>query len=567
MLNVDCFLPQYWANQQPERTAVIWNKGSSPFFPQLQSQSMTWSQLNKLITQISDKFRGNVTKNNIIAYCGESRFCGLLSYLAVIALGGRIVMLNPALKISQKNAILTDIGVDFLITDQDFLSLENLNNIGFVDDDMYKHNRLMNGFRILGNREDIPMLVARYKVEEIIIAMPSVKRDVIREIMEICSPLKCKINTLPGMYQLLDDEVLVSHLHPISIEDLLERDEIHLDTSKVEPYLKDKVVLVTGAGGSIGSEICRQVLRVRPKKLLLLGHGENSIYLIHQELRSIVTEGTLVPIIADIRDKNQLDQIFTDYEPDVVFHAAAHKHVPLMEIQPIAAVLNNIYGTRNVADVAGAHGVERFVMISTDKAVNPTSVMGATKRVAEKVVLGMNHKYDTKFITVRFGNVLGSRGSVIPLFRKQIEAGGPVTVTDPEMTRYFMTIPEASQLVLQAGAMGNGGEVFLLDMGEPVKIVDLAKNMIRLSGFEPDKDIRIEFTGLRPGEKLYEELLTAEEGTNTTTHKKIFEAALEDVNQEWLSREIDRFETCKSDLDVINVLQDIVPTYHPNHNV
>lgn len=439
--------------------------------------------------------------------------------------------------------------------------------IGYVDDDMFKHNRLMNGFRILGNREDIPALVAKYKVEEIIIAMPSVKRDIIQEIMEICSPLKCKINILPGMYQLLDDEVLVSHLHPVSIEDLLERDEIQLDTSKVETYLKDKVVLVTGAGGSIGSEICRQVLRVKPKKLLLLGHGENSIYLIHQELRSIAPEGTLVPIIADIRDKNQLEQIFKNYNPDVIFHAAAHKHVPLMEIQPIAAVLNNIYGTRNVADVAGAHGVDRFVMISTDKAVNPTSVMGATKRVAEKVVLGMNHTYDTKFITVRFGNVLGSRGSVIPLFRKQIEAGGPVTVTDPEMTRYFMTIPEASQLVLQAGAMGNGGEVFLLDMGEPVKIVDLAKNMIRLSGFEPNKDIRIEFTGLRPGEKLYEELLTSEEGTNTTTHKKIFEAALEDVNQEWLSREIERFDTCKTDIDVINVLQDIIPTYDPNHNV
>ena len=439
--------------------------------------------------------------------------------------------------------------------------------IGYVDDDLFKHNRLMNGFRILGNREDIPALVAKYKVEEIIIAMPSVKRDIIQEIMEICSPLKCKINILPGMYQLLDDEVLVSHLHPVSIEDLLERDEIQLDTSKVETYLKDKVVLVTGAGGSIGSEICRQVLRVKSKKLLLLGHGENSIYLIHQELRNIVPQATLVPIIADIRDKNQLEQIFKNYNPDVVFHAAAHKHVPLMEIQPIAAVLNNIYGTRNVADVAGAHGVDRFVMISTDKAVNPTSVMGATKRVAEKVVLGMNHTYDTKFITVRFGNVLGSRGSVIPLFRKQIEAGGPVTVTDPEMTRYFMTIPEASQLVLQAGAMGNGGEVFLLDMGEPVKIVDLAKNMIRLSGFEPNKDIRIEFTGLRPGEKLYEELLTAEEGTNTTTHKKIFEAALEDVDQEWLSREIERFDTCKTDIDVINVLQDIIPTYDPNHNV
>ncbi|MDU4216031.1 MAG: nucleoside-diphosphate sugar epimerase/dehydratase [Veillonella sp.] len=396
--------------------------------------------------------------------------------------------------------------------------------IGYVDDDMFKHNRLMNGFRILGNREDIPALVAKYKVEEIIIAMPSVKRDIIQEIMEICSPLKCKINILPGMYQLLDDEVLVSHLHPVSIEDLLERDEIQL---------------------------------VKPKKLLLLGHGENSIYLIHQELRNIAPQDTLVPIIADIRDKNQLEQIFKNYNPDVVFHAAAHKHVPLMEIQPIAAVLNNIYGTRNVADVAGAHGVDRFV----------TSVMGATKRVAEKVVLGMNHTYDTKFITVRFGNVLGSRGSVIPLFRKQIEAGGPVTVTDPEMTRYFMTIPEASQLVLQAGAMGNGGEVFLLDMGEPVKIVDLAKNMIRLSGFEPNKDIRIEFTGLRPGEKLYEELLTAGEGTNTTTHKKIFEAALEDVDQEWLSCEIERFDTCKTDIDVINVLQDIIPTYDPNHNV
>ena len=252
--------------------------------------------------------------------------------------------------------------------------------IGYVDDDMFKHNRLMNGFRILGNREDIPALVAKYKVEEIIIAMPSVKRDIIQEIMEICSPLKCKINILPGMYQLLDDEVLVSHLHPVSIEDLLERDEIQLDTSKVETYLKDKVVLVTGAGGSIGSEICRQVLRVKPKKLLLLGHGENSIYLIHQELRNIAPQDTLVPIIADIRDKNQLEQIFKNYNPDVVFHAAAHKHVPLMEIQPIAAVLNNIYGTRNVADVAGAHGVDRFVMISTDKAVNPTSVMGATKR-------------------------------------------------------------------------------------------------------------------------------------------------------------------------------------------
>ena len=406
--------------------------------------------------------------------------------------------------------------------------------IGFIDDDEAKFNRLMGGVRILGNRHDIPSIVKEHKVKEIIIAMPSVTRNEIRNIMEICSPLKCKVNTLPGMYQLLDDEVLVSHLHPVSIEDLLERDEVRLDMDIVEHYIRDKVVLVTGAGGSIGSEICRQIMRVGPKQLLLLGHGENSIYLINQELKNIYKDGPIIPIIADIRDKQQLDQIFTQYNPQVVFHAAAHKHVPLMEIQPMAAVLNNIYGTRNVADVAGRHGVERFVMISTDKAVNPTSVMGATKRVAEKVIISMNDTYDTKYITVRFGNVLGSRGSVIPLFKKQIEAGGPVTVTDPEMTRYFMTIPEASQLVLQAGAMGKGGEVFLLDMGEPVKIIDLARNMIRLSGLEPDKDIHIKITGLRPGEKKYEELLTSEEGTNRTNHTKIFEAALDTVDRDWL---------------------------------
>ena len=439
--------------------------------------------------------------------------------------------------------------------------------IGFIDDDESKFNRLMGGVRILGNRHDIPSIVKENKVKEIIIAMPSVTRNEIRNIMEICSPLKCKVNTLPGMYQLLDDEVLVSHLHPVSIEDLLERDEVRLDMDIVEHYIREKVVLITGAGGSIGSEICRQIMRVGPKQLLLLGHGENSIYLINQELKNIYKDGPIIPIIADIRDKQQLDQIFTQYNPQVVFHAAAHKHVPLMEIQPMAAVLNNIYGTRNVADVAGRHGVERFVMISTDKAVNPTSVMGATKRVAEKVIISMNDTYDTKYITVRFGNVLGSRGSVIPLFKKQIEAGGPVTVTDPEMTRYFMTIPEASQLVLQAGAMGKGGEVFLLDMGEPVKIIDLARNMIRLSGLEPDKDIHIKITGLRPGEKKYEELLTSEEGTNRTNHTKIFEAPLDTVDRDWLIDKISTFDSCETDMDVIGVLQDIIPTYTPNHNV
>ena len=439
--------------------------------------------------------------------------------------------------------------------------------IGFVDDDMYKHNRLMNGFRILGNREDIPMLVARYKVEEIIIAMPSVKRDVIREIMEICSPLKCKINTLPGMYQLLDDEVLVSHLHPISIEDLLERDEIHLDTSKVEPYLKDKVVIVTGAGGSIGSEICRQVLRVRPKKLLLLGHGENSIYLIHQELRSIVPEGTLVPIIADIRDKNQLDQIFTDYEPDVVFHAAAHKHVPLMEIQPIAAVLNNIYGTRNVADVAGAHGVERFVMISTDKAVNPTNVMGATKRMCEMIVQSASINGKVKYSATRFGNVLGSAGSVIPLFKRQIQNGGPITLTDKRIIRYFMTIPEAAQLVLQAGALAESGSIYVLDMGEPVKIMDLAKQLIRFYGYEPGVNMEIKIVGLRPGEKLYEELMMDEEQDKMrrTQHNKIFVASPRTIDLAEFYGQLQALEAAAAHNDegVVRQLAAMIPTFTP----
>lgn len=442
-----------------------------------------------------------------------------------------------------------------------------LNPILLIDDRDFKQGKRISGVKVEGKRKDIMRLAEEKDIDTIIIAIPSIDNENKKQILDICRKTNCKIKIIPGIYEIISGEATVSKIKDVELEDLLGRDPVVLDSKGISNYLNDKVVLVTGAGGSIGSELCRQIIPFGPKKLILFDIYENSVYDIQNELKSNYPQIDMSVLIGSIRDKARLEEIFNKYKIDVVFHAAAHKHVPLMEIQPIAAVLNNIYGTRNVADVAGAHGVERFVMISTDKAVNPTSVMGATKRVAEKVVLGMNHKYDTKFITVRFGNVLGSRGSVIPLFRKQIEAGGPVTVTDPEMTRYFMTIPEASQLVLQAGAMGNGGEVFLLDMGEPVKIVDLAKNMIRLSGFEPDKDIRIEFTGLRPGEKLYEELLTAEEGTNTTTHKKIFEAALEDVNQEWLSREIDRFESCKSDLDVINVLQDIVPTYHPNHNV
>lgn len=438
--------------------------------------------------------------------------------------------------------------------------------IGFIDDDDNKCNHLLHGLPILGNRTVLPDIVGKYGIKEIIIAIPSAPQSVIREIVRVCAPLKCKIKILPGIYQMLNGDVLVQRLRPVAIDDLLQRDEIHLNTKQISQYLEGKCILVSGAGGSIGSEICRQIICMKPARLILLGHGENSIYTIHQELREIFDSEKLVPVIASVRDPQQMHDVFEKYRPQVVFHAAAHKHVPLMEIQPMAAIWNNVFGTRNIARAAGIYGVERFVMISTDKAVNPTSVMGATKQVAEKVIQVMSHRYDTKYITVRFGNVLGSRGSVIPLFRKQLAAGGPLTVTDPEMTRYFMTIPEASQLVLQAGSMGRGGEVFLLDMGEPVKIMDLAENMIRLSGLEPGVDMEIKITGIRPGEKLYEELLTAGEGTRRTNHKKIFTARLDPVDDDVFCKQILSFEKCHGDNDVLDLLQQIIPNYHPNHD-
>ncbi|WP_101911987.1 polysaccharide biosynthesis protein [Megasphaera vaginalis (ex Bordigoni et al. 2020)] len=437
---------------------------------------------------------------------------------------------------------------------------------GFIDDDPNKQGMFIQGKKVLGTRSDISRIVNENNIREIIIAMPSAKTKTIREITDVCVREKqCKLTILPGIYQFLNGDISVSNLRPVSVEDLLEREPVQLDFKKIAAYLENKRVLVTGAGGSIGSEICRQIMRMNPQQLILAGHGENSIYLIYQELSKLYGKNRLIPAIISIRDKEELRRLFEEHRPQVVFHAAAHKHVPLMERQPRAAISNNVYGTRNVAVVAGEYGVEKFVMISTDKAVNPTSVMGATKQVAEKVIRVMNGHYKTEYVTVRFGNVLGSRGSVVPLFKKQIAAGGPVTVTHPEMTRYFMTIPEASQLVLEAGAIGKGGALFLLDMGEPVKIMDLAKNMIRLSGYEEGKDIEIKITGLRPGEKLYEELLTKEEGVEKTQYEKIYEAPLEEVNGKWLFEKIESFGQCNTGEDIIHVLQEIIPTYNPNH--
>ena len=437
--------------------------------------------------------------------------------------------------------------------------------IGFVDDDTKKRGQIFAGIPILGTRQNLSEIVDDYRVQEIFIAMPSVKGKAMREIVNDCKATGVEIKTLPGVYELIDGTVHVSQLRPVAIDDLLGRDTVVLDDAAVQAFLKDKVLLVTGAGGSIGSEICRQAARMHPQKLLLLGKGENSIYEISRELRSSYPALKTVPIIADVRDQDRIHEIMRIFQPQVVVHAAAHKHVPLMEYQPMEAVRNNVLGTKVVAEEAAIAGVEKFIMISTDKAVNPTSVMGCTKRVAEMFVQSMNAVgSQTRYVAVRFGNVLGSRGSVIPLFKKQIAAGGPVTVTDPEMKRYFMTIPEASQLVLQAGAMAQGGEVFVLDMGEQVKIVDLARDLISLSGLQPGRDIQIEYTGLRPGEKLYEELLSAEDGTDATVHDKIFTARIKRVDKAALDKKIIQLLQLLDEDAIVEALQDVVPTYHPN---
>lgn len=436
--------------------------------------------------------------------------------------------------------------------------------VGFIDDDKDKHGKTMLGIKVLGSRCEIEKIAADTAANEIIIAMPSVKGKDIKEIIDICKKTNCKLTILPGVYEIIEGTVSVNQLRPVEVEDLLGRDPVKLDTTDISSYLTEKVVLITGAGGSIGSEICRQIAKMKPQKMLLLGKGENSIYEIAQELSIEYPQIKKVPIIADVRDRERMQGVMEYFRPQVVFHAAAHKHVPLMEYQPMEAVRNNVLGTKVVAEEAAAHDVETFVMISTDKAVNPTSVMGCTKRIAEMFVQTMNIVSKTRFVAVRFGNVLGSRGSVIPLFKKQIAKGGPITVTDPEMKRYFMTIPEASQLVLQAGAMAKGGEVFVLDMGEPVKIYDLARDLVTLSGMIPEVDIEIEFTGLRPGEKLFEELLSAEDGTEVTSHKKIFTAKIRHIDKVKLDQQISILLEQADGDKVVDILKQIVPTYNPN---
>ena len=484
-----------------------------------------------------------------------------LSYRVVISLFG-----NHSKK-AAKRIMIVGAGTSgsVILKEMTTSSLVNGCVVCFVDDDKNKAGKFLNGVPVAGNRNDIPRLAVEYKIDEIYIAIPSASAKERKAIIEICRETGCQVKILPGIYQLINGEVSIAKLRNVEIEDLLGRDPIRVNLDEIMGYVSGKVVLVTGGGGSIGSELCRQVASHGPKQLIIFDIYENNAYDIQLELKEKYPDLDLVVLIGSVRNTHRIETVFEKYRPDIVYHAAAHKHVPLMEDSPNEAIKNNVFGTYKTAKAADKYGTSRFVLISTDKAVNPTNIMGASKRMCEMVVQMMNARSKTDFVAVRFGNVLGSNGSVIPLFKKQIEQGGPVTVTHPDIIRYFMTIPEAVSLVLQAGAYARGGEIFVLDMGEPMKILDLAKNLIRLSGYEPDVDIPIVFTGLRPGEKLYEELLMNEEGMQETPNKLIHIGKPIEFDMERFEEQLEElYSVANQDGDGIREdVMRIVNTYHP----
>jgi len=445
--------------------------------------------------------------------------------------------------------------------------------VGFVDDDTAKIGKIIHNKKVLGPIEKINQIIDKEKVGMVVITIPSAKGSEIRRIINKINRKNIKIKIMPGLYELLGDEVSVSRIRDVKMEDLLNRESINLNIKKISGYIKGKKIMVTGGAGSIGKELSMQVCKFSPNELIILDHNENGLFYIEREIRKKYPKLKIHSIIADIRNREKMEKVFKNFQPEVVFHAAAHKHVPMMEYHPDEAVSNNIIGTKNLVELADKYAVNNFVMISTDKAINPTSVMGASKQVAEMIIKMYGRKSKTNFVAVRFGNVLASNGSIVPIFKKQIAEGGPVTVTDNEMKRYFMTISEASQLVIQAGGLGIGEEVFILEMGEPLKIVDLARNLIKLSGFAPDEDIKIKFTGIRPGEKLFEELMTEKERNRVpgeSGHEKIFIAQTEDVKGDKLEKDIAELEVLAKDLDdegIVRKLHEIVPTYKPNRGM
>ena len=446
--------------------------------------------------------------------------------------------------------------------------LANSNIACIIDDDRRKVGKYIRGVKVIGTRDKIKEAAKLYDIDEIIFAIPSASNEVKRDILNICKETDCTLKILPGVYQMVDGEININSIRNVDVLDLLGRDPIEVDIESIMGYVKDKVIMVTGGGGSIGSELCRQLVSHKPKQLIIFDIYENNAYDIQQELKINYPDANVVTLIGSIRNVSRLESVFAQYKPDIVYHAAAHKHVPLMEVSPDEAVKNNVVGTWNVARMADKYGVKKFVMISTDKAVNPTNVMGATKRICEMIVQTYNEISKTDFVAVRFGNVLGSNGSVIPLFKRQIEAGGPVTVTDPNIIRYFMTIPEAVSLVLQAGAYAKGGEIFILDMGEPVKIDDLAKNLIRLSGYTLGVNMEIKYTGLRPGEKLYEELLMKEEGLQETDNKLIHIGKPIEFDKENFFDNLEKLkeEAYSETGNIRELIKEVVPTYHPGEH-
>ena len=433
----------------------------------------------------------------------------------------------------------------------------------FIDDNPNKWGRYIDGVPVEGGRDEIMRACEKYHIDKIYVVIPSASAEAKKDILNLCNHTGCELMNLPGMYQLYTGDVTVSNMKEVAVEDLLGRDPIKVNMDEIFQHLKGKVIMVTGGGGSIGSELCRQIASHQPKQLIIVDIYENNAYEIQQELIRKYPKLNLPVLIASVRNTERIDAIFEKYRPNIVYHAAAHKHVPLMEVSPNEAIKNNVFGTYRTAQAADKYGVEKFVLISTDKAVNPTNVMGASKRMCEMVIQMMNRQSKTNFVAVRFGNVLGSNGSVIPLFKKQIAEGGPVTVTDPNIIRYFMTIPEAVSLVLQAGAYARGGEIFVLDMGEPVKIVDLATNLIKLSGYKPGEDIEIKFTGLRPGEKMYEELLMSEEGLKKTANKMIYIGKPIEFDDDVFKKQLDKiYKDAYDETDNIREdIKEIVPTY------
>ena len=556
---------------------VLWNYAGTKDYARMVLCSVIGTALSLVVTLtiryvLHTRYSGNTSD--------VFRMCVLMVLgISVYTIGVRMLIraiskipthheLTPE-EMNKKKVLLVGAGVAASMLLRDMPLNENLNFkiVGVVDDNPSKLGSVFCGYQIIGDRNDIPSICQRLKVDEIFLAMPSASATDKKEILEICTKTKAKVKIVPALDQAISSQGSQKMLRNVQIEDLLERQAIILDNKEISDYIDGKTVLVTGGGGSIGSELCRQIMRYNPKNLVIVDIYENNAYDLQMELNRKYPDNPPTVLIASVRDMDRLDRIFEEYKPYIVFHAAAHKHVPLMEQSPCEAIKNNVFGTYNVALCADKYDVKRFVMISTDKAVNPTNIMGATKRMCELIVQAMQKISDTEFVAVRFGNVLGSNGSVIPLFKRQIEEGGPVTVTHKDITRFFMTIPEAAQLVLQAASYAKGGEIFVLDMGKPVRIYDLAKNIIRLSGYTPDVDIKIEVTGLRPGEKLFEELLMNEEGLTKTRHEKIFVGAPPDITMSELKPSLDILQKAADSNDVTgikDIVEKVIPTYIKN---